>query len=102
MSIFNMFQKQKTNGIIRGLTETPTKQIGANFDDDLQNNLFYDKIHPKISDLAAFNIMRGRDYGLPSYVYYLEFLKGVQIKSWNELKKFIPVKRVNKLKDIYK
>ena len=46
--------------------------------------------------------MRGRDYGLPAYVYYLDYLRGVQIKSWNDLKAFIPEKRLNKLKSIYK
>ncbi len=47
-----------------GLVNTPSGQMDLNIPDDLQNKLME---HPGGSfiDLAAYNINRGRDHGLP-------------------------------------
>ena len=70
--------------------------------EDLQDNMFIDKCKPLIMDLGAINIQRGRDYGLPAYVYYLQYWSGVPIKRWNDLKQFIPQNYLSKLRKFYK
>jgi hypothetical protein len=57
---------------------------------------------PSVIDLSAININRGREHGVPGYVFYLEYCTGTEIKSWKDLTRFIPEARVNQLRGVYR
>ncbi|XP_053207140.1 peroxidase-like [Panonychus citri] len=53
------------------------------------------------SDLAAFNIQRGRDHGIAPYTEYVKFCFGYTIRSWNDLVNLMPRENVQKLRNFY-
>ena len=76
--------------------------MGPAIHSDLQDHLFFNKCSPEINDLAAVDIQRGRDFGLPGYVYFLQYLTGAQIKSWTDLEEHIPRNYLTKLEHYYR
>lgn len=57
---------------------------------------------PGIEDLAQTTIRRGREHGVPGYIYFVEYCSGVQLKNWEDFIKFIPKDYVLKLAAVYK
>lgn len=53
------------------------------------------------SDLAAFNIQRGRDHGIPPYVDYVKFCFGFVVRSWKDLHAFMHPEHIAKLRKVY-
>ena len=60
-------------------------------------------------DLAAINIQRGRDHGLPGYSSYakicsekLNLTSGSSIKSFNDLRSIMGVKAAQDLAKVYR
>ena len=59
-------------------------------------------------DLAAINIQRGRDHGLPGYTKYLKFcskkLNGVSpnVKSFSDLVSIMGLKSAQDLTNVYR
>uniref|UniRef100_W8BSG2 Chorion peroxidase n=1 Tax=Ceratitis capitata TaxID=7213 RepID=W8BSG2_CERCA len=56
---------------------------------------------PNHSDVLAYDIQRGRDHGLRSYIDYLELATGEKIESWKDLESFISATDLRLLKSIY-
>ena len=56
----------------------------------------------KVIDLAAANIARGRDHGVPGYIYFVEYCTGIELKKWEDFHKFIPEDYVRKMAIYYK
>ena len=80
----------------------PSSAVDRHINDEVRDFLFFNKCKPRISDLAAINIVRGRDHGVPAYCYYLEYCSKIKIQNWTDMNKFISTYLVNKLKKIYK
>ena len=53
-------------------------------------------------DLAAIDIQRGREHGLPAYIYFLEYCTGAQVNSWQDLYTFIPEEQVGRISQVYR
>ncbi len=53
-------------------------------------------------DLAALDIQRQRDHGMPGYIYYLNYFHNVEVHDWDDLLKFIDADDIEKLKEHYK
>lgn len=58
-----------TDQILRGLLTSPTRRVDEFLNNILTSRLFEDEPHTGL-DLAALNIQRGRDHGLPSYLVW--------------------------------
>ena len=57
--------------LIRGMSTTSMETLDQFITDEVTNHLFEDKSTPYSGlDLAALNIQRGRDHGLPGYNLY--------------------------------
>lgn len=92
---------------MRGFLEQPDNDVEQFIVTDVKDFLFFNPRTegvrmPSVLDLSAININRGRDHGVPGYVYYLEYCTGNEIKSWKDLTQFIPEERVGQLKSVYR
>jgi len=87
-----------------GLTNQPAYKYDTNLADNLQNHLFR-TVLPDNSvfelDLAASNINRGRDHGLPPYVKYRERCGLRKAFTFNDLTDVMTLERINRLARLY-
>lgn len=75
--------------------------VDPHVSDDIKNHLYRAKGEKVGSDLISTNIHRLRDHGLPGYTVYIEFCFGEKIRSWYDLKKYIPAETLARLQKIY-
>lgn len=90
------------HGVLRGLLEEPSNNPDPFVVSDVKNFLFFNPRNPSIVDLPAINTNRGREHGVPAYVYYLEYCTGHQIKSWHDLARFMPENKIAELQSVYR
>lgn len=89
--------------LLRGMFTTPAKLKTStqNLNSELTEKLFY-SAHAVALDLAAINIQRGRDHGIPPYVKWREFCNMTEVNSFDDLKNEIIDKTVrDKLEKLY-
>lgn len=53
-------------------------------------------------DLAAVDIQRQRDHGVPGYIHYLRYFHDVEVTRWDDLLQFIDWEDIEKLRENYK
>lgn len=71
--------------ILRGLAEQKTLKRDEFMSPELTNHLFQSSPFPFGMDLAAINIQRGRDHGLPSYISWRQPCGLSPIETWKDL-----------------
>ncbi len=77
-----------TDPILRGLLSRNARQVDEFLNDILTNHLFAPSSSVPGMDLAALNIQRGRDHGLPKYLTWRQWARktcGVESRFRNEL-----------------
>jgi peroxidase len=87
-----------------GLLNDQAAKFDANFVDTLHNHLFEFKLQdgtPIAVDLAATNINRGRDHGIPSYNAYRERCGLKRALKFDDLIDTINGTEISKLAQIY-
>lgn len=87
---------------MRGLTYDPAMNLDPFVVPDVHDFLFFNPRVNRVIDLAAININRGRDHGVPGYVFHLQYCTGDQITSWEDLNKYIPSKQLAKIQNVYR
>ena len=89
--------------VLRGLMATPAKYSNQGLAEDLTEKLF-SVAHTVALDLAALNIQRGRDHGLPGYTAWLQWcgLTSSWPVTWAALTQWIPdTGLVDRLRTLY-
>ncbi|VVD00945.1 unnamed protein product [Leptidea sinapis] len=89
--------------LLRGMFVTPAKlkTPTQNLNSELTEKLFY-SAHAVALDLAAMNIQRGRDHGIPAYTKWRDFCNMTEVNSFDDLANEISDPSVRaKLKDLY-
>ncbi len=85
------------------INEPPSK-FDTNIADTLQNHLFEVKTSPTTvlaDDLAAFNINRGRDHGMPSYNEFRKICGFPAAKNFTDLEDLIKPNVVDQIASSY-
>nr|AKR04374.1 peroxidasin [Chilo suppressalis] len=89
--------------LIRGMftTSAKLKTPTQNLNSELTEKLFY-SAHAVALDLAAINIQRGRDHGIPPYTKFRQFCNMTEVETFNDLANEIPDKTIrDKLERLY-
>ncbi|XP_054717391.1 chorion peroxidase-like [Uloborus diversus] len=81
---FELYRGQ-LDGILGGLTDSPSQKFDRNIVRDVTNHLYQTRGNQSGLDLAALNINRGRDHGIPGYTRLVEFCGGPQITNFRQL-----------------
>ena len=87
-SPYRLVEEGGTDPLIRGLFGTPVKSRQAThqlFNTELTERLF-EMAHTVALDLAALNIQRGRDHGLPTYNSWRQFCNMTVAEKFDDLK----------------
>ncbi|KAG8198386.1 hypothetical protein JTE90_021631 [Oedothorax gibbosus] len=88
--------------IMRGLVTSSMETLDHSITEEVTNHLFENKQVPFSGmDLAALNLQRARDHGVPGYNEYRKFCNLTKVKSFDELSKEIPSHIIERLKSIY-
>jgi peroxinectin, putative len=98
---FGLYQGQ-LDAIIRGLISQASQNRDPFISWDMKNYLYRPKSAPYGLDLPAFNIQRGRDHGIQSYVHYLKFCFDERIYDWHQLDQYMPTSQRIKFQNLYK
>nr|CAD7199365.1 unnamed protein product [Timema douglasi] len=97
-----LYQGNMVEELIRGLAATPMETLDEFITTEVTNHLFENTRTPYSGmDLAAINIQRGRDHGLPGYNQYRVFCNMSRAKDFDDLKKEIPSPVVERLRRLY-
>jgi peroxidase len=88
--------------LMLGLANTPMETLDNFITEEVTNHLFEDrKIPVSGMDLAALNIQRGRDHGIPGYNEYRSICNLTRARNFDDLRREIPPRLLQKLKKIY-
>ncbi|CRL03888.1 CLUMA_CG017012, isoform A [Clunio marinus] len=87
--------------IIRGMATQRTLKRDEFMSPELTNHLFQSDSFPFGMDLAAINIQRGRDHGLPAYVEWRHPCGLTEIKSWEDLETVAGPKSAERMRRAY-
>ncbi|XP_055926911.1 peroxidase-like [Argiope bruennichi] len=90
------------DSLLRGATKQKLNSVDSFITPEVREHLFQPADKDYGHDLAAVGIQRGRDHGLPSYNKWRSVCGLSQMKSWDDLKSVMNVKRAEKLKEVYK
>jgi peroxidase len=86
------------------MVNEPASRFDTNFADTLQNHLFEFRLSDGsvvAIDLAATNINRGRDHGLPGYNSFRERCGFPRVRSFQELADLISPDKIQALQSVY-
>jgi peroxidase len=88
--------------LLLGLANTPMETLDNFITEEVTNHLFEDRRVPISGmDLAALNIQRARDHGIPGYNEYRPLCNLTKARNFDELRKEINPRLLQKLKKIY-
>ncbi|XP_071043918.1 uncharacterized protein [Parasteatoda tepidariorum] len=104
-SFFNsdmLYTQNAIDHILRGLVTSSMETLDHSITEEVTNHLFELKDKPFSGmDLAALNVQRARDHGVPGYNEYRQFCNLTKAKSFDDLTKEIPAHIVDRLRNVY-
>ncbi|XP_034944630.1 chorion peroxidase-like [Chelonus insularis] len=87
--------------LLLGLVNQPSQRRDEFITSELTNHLFQLPSFPFGMDLASINIQRGRDHGLPPYVYWRKPCGLSSILTWQDLERSTSFETAKKFRKIY-
>lgn len=89
--------------ILHGLVVEQAQLLDKNFVQTITDRLIIEgpTIDGIIGDLTAINIQRGRDHGLPPYIFFRELCGGGLAKKFPDLLDTTPQESIDNLKEVY-
>ncbi|KAI3386617.1 hypothetical protein SNEBB_008749 [Seison nebaliae] len=101
-------QDTDMDSCVRDSMNLPSMQVDPKITEEMTDHLFEFSPGAVSFDIAALNIARGRDHGLPSYVVYRHYCetKGTILSpkvevNWADLSRYIPSIRIERLRTLY-
>lgn len=88
------------NSFLRGMLQNPIKTDELACSGSVRNK-FQENERGFGMDLCAVDVMRGRDFGIPPYIDYIQLCDGITIKRWRDLKRFFSDGHLRLLQRIY-
>lgn len=85
-----------------GMLGNESNSVDTGFCQSVGKKLFIFPGGSGIANLAAFNIQRGRDHGLPMYGEWRKFCGLEKIRDWKHLQQVMPIKAVSAFEKLYK
>ncbi|CAH1985444.1 unnamed protein product [Acanthoscelides obtectus] len=105
---FELYQKGRLDETLRGAMGTSIQASDPYFTDELKSHMFEDSVErmkqPKLCglDLVSLNIQRGRDHGLPGYVFWREYCGFKRLADFEDLRQFMNEDVLVNIKAIYR
>lgn len=90
------------NQIVNGLISRPSMAVDPWITNDVRNHLYQSTKEYTGGDLAATNIWRAREHGIPGYIHYLEYCFNFKVRNWRDLAVFIPQYTLANLRKAYR
>ena len=84
-------------GLIANLSET----VDTRFSASIGRDLFIPPREKGFQNLAALNIQRGRDHGIPSYTKFVEFCFRRRVRSFNDFREIRDGRALRLLQQVY-
>ncbi|KAK9883784.1 hypothetical protein WA026_001979 [Henosepilachna vigintioctopunctata] len=97
----NIWSFGSVDRLFLGLINQPAQRRDEFICEELTNNLFRSPRSPFGIDLAAINIQRGRDHGLPPYTSWRKPCGLSEVKSWKDLQNVLSIETAQRLKLLY-
>ncbi|XP_045476364.1 chorion peroxidase-like isoform X2 [Harmonia axyridis] len=100
-NIENIWSLGSVDRLLLGFVNQPSQRRDEFICEELTTNLFRSPNSPFGVDLAAINIQRGRDHGLPSYTSWRKPCGLSEIKDWNDLQNVLSIETAHRLRRLY-
>ncbi|XP_030762974.1 peroxidasin homolog isoform X2 [Sitophilus oryzae] len=100
LNFHNIWSPGSLDRLLLGLSNQPSQKRDEFIAEELTNHLFQFNSFFGM-DLAALNIQRGRDHGIPPYTYWRKPCGLSPIKTWEDLDGIISVSTVVRLRTLY-
>ncbi|XP_069358899.1 peroxidase-like [Maniola hyperantus] len=98
----NIWSMGAVDRLLLGMVNQPIQKRDEFITEELTNHLFQTPHFSFGMDLAAINIQRGRDHGVPPYTTWREPCGLTSITNFDDLFRVMPARAVRKLKVLYK
>lgn len=97
----NIWSAGSTDRLLLGFCNQPSQRRDEFVADELTNHLFQPQGLPFGADLAAINVQRGRDHGIPAYTVWREPCGLTPVKTWKDLEGIMSVDTVRRFASIF-
>ncbi|CAK1595766.1 unnamed protein product [Parnassius mnemosyne] len=98
----NIWSMGAVDRLLIGMINQPIQKRDEFITEELTNHLFQTPHFDFGMDLAAINIQRGRDHGVPPYTTWREPCGLSAIQDFDDLVRVMPMRLVRKLKKLYR
>ncbi|KAF2896233.1 hypothetical protein ILUMI_09939 [Ignelater luminosus] len=100
-NVENLWSFGSMDRLLLGLCDQPTQRRDEFISKELTNHLFQTSGFSFGMDLAAINIQRGRDHGLPSYTAWREPCGLIPLRNWTDFNRIMSSETVQRFKSLY-